>query len=152
MRPLHGPDAIILDYLLQVAAIAERRGIGTRADVHRVANTWLQARTIRTTPDQIPAPPPPKKYTPRPAKTGGYPIPDGPPRTIELTPRLATILKEMRAGHDRIQIAANLNISESTATNSMTLVARAIGGADRAHALKLVEAGAVKIHIKGQAA
>lgn len=46
-RPLHGPDAQVLDFLVQVCRIGERRGAWGVADVRRVAADHLHPRYVR---------------------------------------------------------------------------------------------------------
>jgi DNA-binding CsgD family transcriptional regulator len=143
--PLTGRDAQILDLLIRVCRIGQHRGTWGTADVRRVAAKYLRPSVVAT-----PMPPQPRsrpQHRPRPPRDD-YPIPEGPPRVAALTPRQHDALQHMKAGHDPNQTAAALHCTPARAANLMSEVARACGGVDRWHVLRLVDAGAVVVHIR----
>lgn len=142
-RPLQGADAQILDFLVQVCRIGRRRGTWTVADVRRVAMQHLHPRYV----DPAATPTAPRRQ-PRQRKRPAPPTPNGPPAHVDLTPRLAQILAEIRAGRTDEEVAVLLHLARPTVSNQMTAIARRLGAVDRHHALRLVEAGAVEIHVK----
>lgn len=167
-RPALTPkDGQILDLLAQVCHIAERRGLGSRSDVARIAWHALprvadprlavyaqRAREaerraeraeadVRRLQELVAAPPPPD------LADGVWQPPKLPTlRIIEASPRTVRALDEMCSGASIRDVAAHLGLTYSSAVNLLNKAAHTVGASDRAQAVALATSGAVKVRVR----
>lgn len=156
IRPLTGPDAAIMNKLLQVVAIAERNNWGTAADIVRIAEAHLpHPNTLRrqllneraarnraeAENDRLQAK---VRQLAAIQNTPAVQSPQ-PRRVVKLTPNRHAVLQLMAAGYSRKQIADRLGLGREAVADRIRHTIRAFGVTRTAEVIQLVHSKQVEV-------